>query len=126
MKKSFVFGILLVFFFMGCEIDSIERPDDLISPKKMEAILKDVILMKAVRSNFGGNIKYDSLFGVEFIYAKHNITAAQLDASEQYYVKRPKEYVIMHKRVLLQLQQMSDSIDAVILEEKNAAVKDLK
>ncbi len=56
MKKSFVLGILLVFFFMGCEIDSIERPDDLISPKKMEAILKDVILMKAVRSYFVCNI----------------------------------------------------------------------
>ena len=126
MKKDCVLGILLLLFLTGCEIDTIKRPDDLIPPKKMEAILKDVILMKAVRSNFGGDIKYDSLFGVEFIYAKHNISAAQLDASEQYYAKRPKEYVIMHKRVLLQLQQMSDSIDAVILKEKNTAVKDLK
>lgn len=123
--KKFLFPFFggLTLLFSSCEIDTIERPKDLIPQEKMVKVLEDVILMKSIRSNFGGEIKYDSIFGMEFIYTKHNITEEQLLNSEQYYAKRPKEYVIMHKRVLLRLQQMSDSIDAVIKSEKDEAVK---
>lgn len=125
MKKQILLPIALLqlLIFNACENHGIEKPDQLISEKKMEKILLDVVIMKSAKSNNRGQLNSDTLFGDQYLYKKYNITADQLQESEIYYSKIPKIYIRMHRNVLIRLEQISDSLERVIKLEKDAQME---
>lgn len=102
-------AIACVSLFAAC---TDKRPSDVLSPKKLEAILYDYHIAQSMVSDLPSSERYKKDLYFDYVYAKHGITAAQLDSSLVYYARNPKElsvaYVELSDRVERDIQRIKD------------------
>ena len=104
MKKYLILIILII----SCS-DNI--PDNLISKKKMENIIFDVMILNA---SSGFDLKIDNkLLSDEFIYKKYNIDSLQFFESELYYSKNPKDHYEIYAKVKIRILKSIDSLRSI-------------
>ena len=118
MKK---YILILITLFFGCSDDI---PNNLISKKKMENIIFDIMILNA--SN-GFDLKIDnnllsdeliykkhnidkSIVGDELIYKKYNIDSIQFYESELYYSRYPKIQYEIYSNVKRRIIKSIDSL----------------
>ncbi|MDB4266522.1 DUF4296 domain-containing protein [Flavobacteriaceae bacterium] len=89
----------------------VEKPDNLISKNKMEAILYDAIIMDVMSTFSEKNPNFENLMGKSYLYKKYGIDSIQLVESENYYAKKPREYLKIHASVLKRFEFVKDSLD---------------
>lgn len=92
------FLILLTFAFVlsGCRLN---RPGDVLPPKKMEQVLYDYHLAQAVSQDLPASDKYKTKAYIDWSYQKNGITKEQLDRSLVWYTRYPKELAKIYKRL---------------------------
>ena len=90
---------------------NVEKPDNLIGQEKMEAILYDAIIMDAMSTFSNKNPTFETLIGKSYLYAKYKIDSLQLVDSENYYAKKPREYLKIHTDVMKRIVSTKDSLD---------------
>ena len=97
---------LLVYIFMiGC---SSNAPEDLISEKKMESIIFDIMIINA---SSGYDLKIDNdMISDELIFRKYDIDSAQFYNSELYYSRNPKIHFNIYSNVKRRIQKSIDSL----------------
>jgi len=83
-----------------------ERPDDVMKPDQMQAVLWDVLQANAfvndfVKKDSGVNIEQQQVKMQMQVFAKHKITKAYFDKSYDWYTKNPA-----------QMQRMLDTLTA--------------
>ena len=102
MKK---YILILITLFFGCSDDA---PNNLISTKKMENIIFDIVILNS-SSDFDYKID-KSILGDELIYKKYNIDSIQFYESELYYSRYPKIQYEIYSNVKQRIIKSIDSL----------------
>ncbi len=119
MKKCF---IIIGFLMLSCDTNSaVTKPDVFLSSEKMENILYDLTLLKAIKTSYNDR-DGKALFNEDYIYRKYNIDSTILAQNQQYYAQSPKESIVLYKRVDLRLKKVKDSVDQLL--KKQAELND--
>lgn len=119
MKKLFV---LIGFLVLSCDTNSaVTKPDVFLSSEKMENILYDLTVLKAIKTSYN-NHEGKALFNDNYIYRKYNIDSTILAQNQLYYAQSPKESIVLYKRVDQRLKKAKDSIDQLL--KKQTELKD--
>lgn len=116
MKKSlFVLGL---FLWVACAPKStIAPPEKLISPEKMEDILYDMSLIKAIKNaNFQAE-ESKAVLTPAYLYDKYGIDSLQWAENLAYYSKNPKQFVKIYKQLEARYPHALDSIDTLLKRE---------
>lgn len=80
----------------GCRL---HRPDDVISPKRMEAFLYDYHLAQAVAQQLPRDRKYTTPAYIDWAYQKHGLEKEDVDRSLVWYTRNPKELAKIYKHL---------------------------
>lgn len=108
-KKWLLFGLIIMSF--SCNSNSVEKPKNLIEKDKMVAILYDISLLEAIKTqNINGGIT--SEMGFDYIYKKYKIDSVQFSKSNKYYASDIDEYKKMFEKVKEKLSSETLKIDA--------------
>ena len=115
MKKVLV---IIVFLLLSCDTNSsITNPDVFLSSEKMENILYDLTLLKAIKTSYNDQ-EGKALFNDAYIFRKYNIDSTILAQNQLYYAQSPKESMVIYKRIEQRLKKAKDSINALLRQEK--------
>ena len=99
---------LIILLVLGCS-DNV--PENIISKKKMENIIFDIIILNASSTY---DFKIDKNFlSDEIIFKKYNIDSTQFYESELYYSKNPKIHFEIYENVQKRIKKSLDSIKTV-------------
>ncbi len=101
--KRYLIILILTF---GCSSD---MPKDLISEKKMESIIFDIMILNA-SVNYDLKIDKSSL-GDELIFKKYDIDSTQFYESELFYSKNPKIHFEIYSNVQRRIEESIDSLN---------------
>ncbi len=93
---------LLSLMLSGCRL---KRPENVLSPKKMEQFLYDYHLAQAITQDFSKDERYTTMAYVDWAYSKNGITKEQFDASLIWYTRNPKELTRIYKRLQNRVDQ---------------------
>ena len=97
--------LIIFIFIIGC---SSNAPEDLISEKKMESIIFDIMILNA---SSGYDLKIDNdMISDELIFRKYDIDSAQFYNSELYYSRNPKIHFNIYSNVKRRIQKSIDSL----------------
>jgi len=88
--------VLISFLVSGCRL---KRPDDVLSPKKMENILYDYHLAQAVSSEMPRDERYKTDAYINWVYKKNNVTKGEFERSLKWYCRYPKEFAKIYKHI---------------------------
>jgi len=115
MKNALVIiGLLL----LSCDTNSsIIKPDVFLSSEKMENILYDLTLLKAIKTSYNDQ-EGKALFNDAYIFRKYNIDSTILAQNQLYYAQSPKESMVIYKRIEQRLKKAKDSINGLLRQEK--------
>lgn len=116
--------ILLAFLiWLGCAPqNSVEPPEQLISPEKMEDVLYDLSLIKALKNTNFQTEESKSILTPDYLFKKHNIDSLQWEENLRYYSKNPKQFLLIYKKVQERYPQVLDSIDTLLLRENKKII----
>lgn len=115
MKKVLV---IIGFLLLSCDTNSsITKPDVFLSSEKMENILYDLTLLKAIKTSYNDQ-EGKALFNDAYIFRKYNIDSTILAQNQLYYAQSPKESMVIYKRIELRLKKAKDSINGLLRQEK--------
>lgn len=95
-RGDFLALVLLCVILSGCRLN---RPDDVLSPKKMEQFLYDYHLAQAVAQELPREEKYTTDAYIDWAYKKNGITKEEFDRSLIWYTRYPKEFAKIYKRL---------------------------
>jgi hypothetical protein len=109
MKRSILLGLIVLFF--GCNSNSVEKPNNLISKDKMVAILYDMSLLEAIKSqNINGGLT--AKMSNDYIYKKYKIDSIQFAKSNKYYASDIAEYKKIVEKVKEKLTAETQKVEA--------------
>ena len=90
-----ILGLLAVML-SGCRL---KRPENVLSPKKMEQFLYDYHLAQAISQELPKEDKYTTNAYIDWAYKKNGITKDQFEASLVWYTRYPKEFTKIYKHL---------------------------
>ena len=106
------------FLFLACDTNSsITKPDEFLSSEKMENILYDLTLLKAIKTSYNDK-EGKALFNDAYIFHKYNIDSTVLAQNQLYYAQSPKESIAIYKRIDQRLKKAKDSINELLRKQK--------
>ncbi len=116
MKKDFRFqwvgGVcILILILVGCKV---KRPDDVISEKKMEALLYDYHIAKAMGDNVPYNENYKKALYIDAVFRKHGTTEAAFDSSLVWYTRNTEVLSKIYEKVNKRLKAQRDAVNHLI------------
>ena len=94
--------VLLLLVLSGCRLN---RPDNVLPPKKMEQFLYDYHLAQAIGQELVRDERYTTKAYIDWAYEKNGITVEEFNTSLVWYTRYPKELSKIYKR-------LSNRIDA--------------
>ncbi len=105
----------LMIVLLGCSnLTSDKSPENLIEPKKMENILADMELLRAIKSTNASDAYKEKALGDLYLYKKYNVDSLQIVESKKYYSKYPKKYLVIYQAVEKRLEFLKDSINSLM------------
>ena len=121
MRKKVI--LLACLIWLGCAPqNSVEPPEQLISPEKMEDVLYDLSLIKALKNTNFQTEESKSILTPDYLFKKHNIDSLQWEENLRYYSKNPKQFLLIYKKVQERYPQVLDSIDTLLLRENKKII----
>lgn len=121
MKKNFRFRLccfcLIAFTLAGCKV---KRPKEVLSETKMENLLYDYHIAKAMGEDLPYNDNYKKALYVESVFKKHGTTEAVFDSSLVWYTRNTELLSKIYEKVNKRLKSQRDQINHLI------AVRDKK
>lgn len=120
MKRFFRFQLyccLALLFLAGCKV---KRPDGVLSEAKMEDLLYDYHIAKAMGEELPSNDNYKKALYVESVFEKHGTTETAFDSSLVWYTRNTELLSKIYEKVNKRLKGQRDQINHLI------AVRDKK
>ena len=108
--------ILLAFGLTACQV---KRPDTVISDAKMENVLYDFHIAKAMGEEVPYSESYKRVLYIESVYRKHGITQADFDTSMVWYARHPDALTKVYEKVNQRLKAERDGINHLIALRDN-------
>lgn len=114
-RNAIVLGVLLL---VACAPKStVKPPERLISPEKMEDVLYDMSLIKAIKNTNFQTEESKAVLTPDYLFEKYAIDSLQWADNLSYYSKNPKQFVAIYKRVEARYPSALDSIDTLLKKE---------
>lgn len=115
MKNNFRFHLccisMLVFVAIGCQV---KRPNDVIPESKMENLLYDYHLAKAMGDNLSYSENYKKALYMEAVFNKYGTTEAAFDSSMVWYARNTEILSKIYEKVNKRLKIQRDEINHLI------------
>lgn len=108
--------LLLAFCFTACQV---KRPDTVLPDAKMENVLYDYHVAKAMGEEVPYNESYKRLLYIESVFKKHGISQADFDTSMVWYARNPDVLTKVYEKVNLRLKAERDGINHLIALRDN-------
>lgn len=96
MRRIDLLAIALLLLLSGCRLN---RPDDVLPPRKMEQFLYDYHLAQAIGQELPREDRYTTKAYIDWAYSKNGITPEQFNRSLVWYTRYPKELAKIYKRL---------------------------
>lgn len=108
--------ILLAFGMAACQV---KRPDTVLPDAKMENVLYDFHIAKAMGEEVPYGESYKRVLYIESVYRKHGITQADFDTSMVWYARHPDALTKVYERVNQRLKAGRDGVNHLIALRDN-------
>lgn len=120
MKSKLKFHLCLICMFLltvtGCKV---RRPDSVIPESKMENLLYDYHLAKAMGDNLPYNENYKKALYLDAVFNKYGTTEAVFDSSLVWYTRNTEILSKIYERVSKRLKSQQDEINHLIALRDN-------
>ncbi len=103
--------LLLALSLSACHV---KRPDTVLPDAKMEDVLYDFHLAKAVGEELSLNDNSQKMLYMGYVYKKHGITQAEFDSSMVWFSRHPDELVKIYEKVNARLKGKRVEIDRLM------------
>lgn len=107
---------LLAFCLTACQV---KRPKDVLPDAKMENVLYDYHIAKAMGEEVPYNESYKRLLYIESVFKKHGITQANFDSSMVWFARNPEVLTKIYEKINLRLKAERDGINHLIAIRDN-------
>ena len=108
--------ILLAFSLTACQV---KRPETVIPDAKMENVLYDFHIAKAMGEEVPYSDSYKRVLYIESVYKKHGIPQADFDSSMVWYARHPDALTKVYEKVNQRLKAERDGINHLIALRDN-------
>lgn len=109
-------AILLAFGVAACQV---KRPDTVMPDAKMENVLYDFHIAKAMGEEVPYSENYKRVLYIESVYKKHGITQADFDTTMVWYARHPDVLTKVYEKVNQRLKAERDGINHLIALRDN-------
>lgn len=118
MRKVYTYTLLFftLFGIISCQV---ERPQTVLSDNKMEEVLYDYHIAKAMGEKISQQEKYKRILYVENVFRKHNITQADFDTSMAWFSRNPEIIHQIYENVKNKLKIHKDEINELLALQEN-------
>lgn len=106
--------LLLALLAVGVSGCRLKRPDDVLSPKKMESILYDYHLAQSVSSELPREERYKTDAYINWVYRKNNVTKGEFERSLKWYCRYPKEFAKIYKHISNRVENEYKSVSKAL------------
>lgn len=106
----------MAFCLTACQV---KRPKTVLSDAKMENVLYDFHIAKALGEDIPYNESYKRVLYIESVYKKHGITQADFDTSMVWYARHPEMLTKVYEKVNQRLKSQRDGINHLIALRDN-------
>lgn len=122
-KRFFGGGLLL----MACVLTACQakRPDTVLSDAKMEDVLYDYHIAKAMGEEVSHTERYKRVLYIESVYKKHGITEAQFDSSMVWFARHPDVITQIYEKVNERLKAERSYIEHLVALRENKPITSL-
>lgn len=112
--------MLLIFFFLSCAKEKIQKPAHLIPEEKMVEILYDINLLQAVKNTNYTVFTQKNIDPEEYIYKKYSIDSLQFVQSNQYYITDIDNYEKLLDKVIAKINDEKTKYNSDSLQVKGS------
>ena len=109
-------AVLVVLALSACKV---ERPDTVLPDDKMEDILYDYHIARAMGEEIPYNESYKRVLYIDEVFRKHGITEAQFDTSMVWFSRNPTVIADIYERVNKRLKAQRDRYNSLIAIRDN-------
>jgi len=117
-RVSLLLVVILTVSLSGCRL---KRPDNVLSPKKMEQFLYDYHLAQAIGQELPKEERYTIQAYVDWAYAKNGITKEEFNTSLVWYTRYPKELTKIYKHLSNRVEAEYKSVSKSLAQIEKAA-----
>lgn len=103
--------LLLAFCLTACQV---KRPETVLTDAKMEDVLHDFHIAKAMGEEVPYSESYKRVLYIESVYKKHGITQADFDTSMVWFARHPDALTKIYEKVNTRLKAERDGINHLI------------
>jgi hypothetical protein len=127
MRKIISFFILIAFF-VSCNKDLVEKPNNLIDKNVMKDVFYDLSLLDAIKYQNSSALYTNGIDPKTYVFKKYKIDSLQFAKSNAYYAADYREYKKMFDDINDRLKKEKDAVDLIIkkVHKKDAAKNKLK
>lgn len=115
-KYTWFFALAILLFLSGCKV---QRPKGILPEGKMEEILYDYHIAKAMGENLASSDNYKRALYAEYVFQKHGTTEAAFDSSLVWYTRNTEVLSKMYDRVNKRLTAQQDIINNLVAIRDN-------
>lgn len=108
--------LLLACHLVGCRV---KRPETVLPDAKMEKVLYDYHVAKAMGDELPFAESYKKVLYIESVFKKHGITRAEFDSSMVWYARNPNVLTKIYEKVNVRLRNERDGINHLIALREN-------
>lgn len=112
--------LLLAFGLTSCQV---KRPKEVLSDAKMENVLYDYHIAKAMGEEVPYSENYKRVLYVESVFKKHGITQADFDTSMVWFTRNPEALTKVYEKVNARLKAERELIEGLIAKRDRKAQK---
>ena len=110
--RSYIFVVVFVLIFTSCQdLKPPKKPNPLLSPAKMEAILTDLVVLDAMISVNNFRIDNLQISLPDFIYEKHDIDSANLAKNIEYYNSLYEQNTEIYENVKTNIEKIKQRVE---------------
>lgn len=114
--QRYAASALLLLALAACQV---ERPDTVLSDEKMEKVLYDYHIAKALGEDLPFDENYKKVLYVESAFRKHGITEEQFDSSMVWFARYPEILSKVYERVNARLKGEKETLENLIAKRNN-------
>ena len=113
---GFCIAIIGLCMLASCKV---ERPETVFSNERMEAVLLDYHLARAMGEELSYDDRYKRELYLEAVFKKHGITEAEFDSSMVWFARHPEVMAGIYENIRGKLKNQRDYINNLIAERDN-------
>ena len=120
-KYNILLLLLLSLILSGCRL---KRPENVLSPKKMERFLYDYHRAQALAQELPREERYKSAAYINWVYSKNGLTKEEVETSLIWYSRYPKELATIYKRISNKIETEYKDASKILskIEKKSFAI----